>query len=88
MPRADKLYRNPAVTGSNLLSPGSQALVPCGRGEPHKDGREVENEEDSDGNDDDESEEEEENEDWLYDLLVELYETQEREKENGDSQSE
>ncbi|MED6122358.1 hypothetical protein PIB30_039030 [Stylosanthes scabra] len=34
MPRADKLYRIPAVTGSNLLSPGSQALVPCYRGEP------------------------------------------------------
>ncbi|MED6223806.1 hypothetical protein PIB30_077728 [Stylosanthes scabra] len=31
---ADKLYRIPAVTGSNLLSPGSQALVPCNRGEP------------------------------------------------------
>ncbi|MED6115304.1 hypothetical protein PIB30_089165 [Stylosanthes scabra] len=51
-------------------------------------GSEEENEEDSDGDDDDESEEEEENEDWLYDLLVELYEAQEREKENGDSQSE
>ncbi|MED6186488.1 hypothetical protein PIB30_067138 [Stylosanthes scabra] len=34
MPRADKLYRIPAVTGSDLLSPGSQALVPCCRGEP------------------------------------------------------
>ncbi|MED6113525.1 hypothetical protein PIB30_071623 [Stylosanthes scabra] len=32
--RADKLYRIPAVTGSDLLSPGSQALVPCCRGEP------------------------------------------------------
>ncbi|MED6192909.1 hypothetical protein PIB30_014243 [Stylosanthes scabra] len=30
---ADKLYRIPAVTGSNLLSPGFQALVPCCRGE-------------------------------------------------------
>ncbi|MED6149769.1 hypothetical protein PIB30_065745 [Stylosanthes scabra] len=44
-------------------------------------------EEDSDG-DEDESEEEEENGDWLYDLLVELYEAQEREKESDDSQSE
>ncbi|MED6160345.1 hypothetical protein PIB30_050591 [Stylosanthes scabra] len=26
--RTDKLYRVPAVTGSNLLSPGPQALVP------------------------------------------------------------
>ncbi|MED6147782.1 hypothetical protein PIB30_046893 [Stylosanthes scabra] len=34
MPRANKLYRIPAVTGSDLLSPGSQALVPCCRGEP------------------------------------------------------
>ncbi|MED6134859.1 hypothetical protein PIB30_040872 [Stylosanthes scabra] len=31
---ADKLYRIPAVTESDLLSPGSQALVPCCRGEP------------------------------------------------------
>ncbi|MED6200576.1 hypothetical protein PIB30_086564 [Stylosanthes scabra] len=31
---ANKLYRIPAVTGSDLLSPGSQALVPCFRGEP------------------------------------------------------
>ncbi|MED6111754.1 hypothetical protein PIB30_055198 [Stylosanthes scabra] len=30
---ADKLYRIPAVTGSDLLSPSSQALVPCCRGE-------------------------------------------------------
>ncbi|MED6172994.1 hypothetical protein PIB30_055237 [Stylosanthes scabra] len=51
-------------------------------------GSEEENEEESDEDDDDESEEEEENEDWLYDLLVELYEAQEREKENGDSQPE
>ncbi|MED6179413.1 hypothetical protein PIB30_000525 [Stylosanthes scabra] len=50
-------------------------------------GGEEENEEDSD-EDDDESEEEEENGDWLYDLLVELYEAQEREKGSGDSQSE
>ncbi|MED6222224.1 hypothetical protein PIB30_062315 [Stylosanthes scabra] len=34
MSRGDKLYRIPAVTGSNLLSPGSQALVPCYCGEP------------------------------------------------------
>ncbi|MED6222720.1 hypothetical protein PIB30_067073 [Stylosanthes scabra] len=34
MPRADKLYRIPAVTGSDLLSPSSQALVPCYQGEP------------------------------------------------------
>ncbi|MED6122233.1 hypothetical protein PIB30_037828 [Stylosanthes scabra] len=34
MPRADKLYRIPVVTGSDLLSRGSQALVPCCRGEP------------------------------------------------------
>ncbi|MED6134012.1 hypothetical protein PIB30_033637 [Stylosanthes scabra] len=34
MPRADKLYKIPAVTGSDLLSPGSQALVPYCRGEP------------------------------------------------------
>ncbi|MED6210890.1 hypothetical protein PIB30_068369 [Stylosanthes scabra] len=53
----------------------------------NKVGREAENEDDSDGDDDDESEGEEENEDWLYDLLVELYDAQEREKENGDSQS-
>ncbi|MED6120916.1 hypothetical protein PIB30_025400, partial [Stylosanthes scabra] len=52
----------------------------------NKVGSEAENEEESDEDDDDESEEEEENEDWLYDLLVELYEAQEREKENGNSQ--
>ncbi|MED6205797.1 hypothetical protein PIB30_021083 [Stylosanthes scabra] len=34
MPRADKLYRIPAVTGSDLLLPGSQALEPCCCGEP------------------------------------------------------
>ncbi|MED6224103.1 hypothetical protein PIB30_080499 [Stylosanthes scabra] len=34
MPRADKLYWIPAVTGSDLLSPGSQALVACCRGKP------------------------------------------------------
>ncbi|MED6160622.1 hypothetical protein PIB30_053110 [Stylosanthes scabra] len=51
-------------------------------------GSEEENEEESDEDDDNESEEEEENEDWLYDLLVELYEAQEREKENDDSQPE
>ncbi|MED6109630.1 hypothetical protein PIB30_035413 [Stylosanthes scabra] len=51
-------------------------------------GSEEENEEDSDEDDDDESEEEEENEDWLYNLLVELYEAQAREKENGNSNSE
>ncbi|MED6225260.1 hypothetical protein PIB30_092001 [Stylosanthes scabra] len=31
-PRVTRCY--PAVTGSDLLSPGSQALVPCCRGEP------------------------------------------------------
>ncbi|MED6183629.1 hypothetical protein PIB30_039469 [Stylosanthes scabra] len=34
MPRADKLYTIPAVTGSDLLSPGFQALVPRCRGKP------------------------------------------------------
>ncbi|MED6181864.1 hypothetical protein PIB30_023225 [Stylosanthes scabra] len=59
----------------------------CGEDEV---GSEEENKEDSDGDDDDDEseEEEEENEDWLYDLLVKLYEAQEREKENGDNQSE
>ncbi|MED6219725.1 hypothetical protein PIB30_038462, partial [Stylosanthes scabra] len=55
--------------------------------EENRVGGEEENEEGSD-EDDDESEEEEKNEDWLYDLLVELYEAQEREKGSGDSQSE
>ncbi|MED6185138.1 hypothetical protein PIB30_054127 [Stylosanthes scabra] len=50
-------------------------------------GGEEENEEDSE-EDDDESEEEEENGNWLYDLLVELYEAQEKEKESDDSQAE
>ncbi|MED6198208.1 hypothetical protein PIB30_063929, partial [Stylosanthes scabra] len=31
---ASELYRIPVVTGLDLLSPGSQALVPCCRGEP------------------------------------------------------
>ncbi|MED6106919.1 hypothetical protein PIB30_009220 [Stylosanthes scabra] len=51
-------------------------------------GREDEDEEDFDEDNGEESEDEEENEDWLYDLLVELYEAQKREKESGDSQSE
>ncbi|MED6208175.1 hypothetical protein PIB30_042628 [Stylosanthes scabra] len=51
-------------------------------------GREEENEEDSDEDNGEESEGEEQNDDWQYDLLIELYEAQEREKENGDSQSE
>ncbi|MED6219278.1 hypothetical protein PIB30_034293 [Stylosanthes scabra] len=50
-------------------------------------GSEEENEEEFDEDDDDESEEGDGNEDWLHDLLVELYEAQEREKENGNSQS-
>ncbi|MED6169970.1 hypothetical protein PIB30_026152 [Stylosanthes scabra] len=33
MHMANKLYRIPAITGSDLLSLGSQALVPCCRGE-------------------------------------------------------
>ncbi|MED6163429.1 hypothetical protein PIB30_079841 [Stylosanthes scabra] len=50
--------------------------------------RKEENEEDSDEDNGEESEDEEENGDWLYDLLVKLYEAQKREKESGDSQSE
>ncbi|MED6207383.1 hypothetical protein PIB30_035289 [Stylosanthes scabra] len=49
---------------------------------------EEENEEESDEEDDDESEEGEGNEDWLYELLIKLYEAQEREKENGNNKPE
>ncbi|MED6157577.1 hypothetical protein PIB30_024418 [Stylosanthes scabra] len=69
-------------------SDDEESEVESERGYSDKSGEDkVGSEEDSDG-DEDESEEEEENGDWLYDLLIELYEAQEREKESDDSQSE
>ncbi|MED6219188.1 hypothetical protein PIB30_033603 [Stylosanthes scabra] len=60
----------------------------CYESEDDKVDSEEENEEEFDEEDDDESEEGEGNEDWLYELLVELYEAQEREKEDSNSEAE